>query len=315
MALARIITRSHQYAQQLALDLLARGYAVEVVSPEAIPANPADLELRVEAAGTEVQGHVTEIREQGKSKSIEYLQRLKPMVTDLLRRWPANEPKQPGPEKGDEFSFNAESQYSDDMELPSNHNQRQSEPAHMPSPKPEFAESARLVSPPSPQKPSSLATSIFSITGEPISWDEAEPEPRGSSEVWFWRAAVGFACMALLILVLGMALRKTPSMPAHAAAPAESQTVAATPRLPATPKPSPSSMTSSPAKAVVVPTAAAATIAKIKPSPAVRRTRPRQDDEGVSGDTTVTYFNNKAAEPTKPSANQESGIKHYSDMD
>ena len=48
MALARIITRSHTCSRELALDLLARGYAVEIVSPDEIPENLADLELRVE---------------------------------------------------------------------------------------------------------------------------------------------------------------------------------------------------------------------------------------------------------------------------
>ena len=316
MALARIITRSHQYAQQLALDLLARGYAVEIVSPEAIPANPADLELRVEAAGTELQGQVTDIREQGKSRSIEYLQRLKPMMADLLRKWPANEAKQVGSEKSAEFNLNAESQYSDDVELPLNQNQRQSEPAQMPSPKPEFAESARHISPPSSQKPSSVANSIFSITGEPISWDESEPERSGSSEVWFWRAAVGFACMALLILVLGMALRKNPSAPAQAAAPVATQTMAATTQMQAAPKPSAASVEPLPVKAAVLPTVAPISMdAKAKPPAALRRAKVGRNDDQVKGDTTVTYFNSKAAEPPKATTNQASGIKHYSDMD
>jgi hypothetical protein len=48
MALARIITRSHSCSRELALDLIARGYAVEIVSPDSIPDNLADLELRVE---------------------------------------------------------------------------------------------------------------------------------------------------------------------------------------------------------------------------------------------------------------------------
>ncbi len=318
MALARIITRSHQYAQQLALDLLARGYTVEVVSPEAVPSNPADLELRVEGGGTEVQGQVTEIREQGQSKSIEYLQRLKPMMADLLRKWPANEPKQAGSEESDEFNFNAESQYSEETELPLNENQRQSEPAHIPSVKPEFADSARLLSPPTPQKPSSSANSIFSITGEPISWDESEPERKGNSEVWFWRAAVGFACMALLILVLGMALRKNPSTPVQAAAPAGAQTMAATTQQtpgPSAPKPS-AAVAPARAKAAVVPTVVPIpAVAKAKPSAIVHRTRARQTNGEVNGDTTVTYFNTKAADPPKAATNQTSGIKHYSDLD
>lgn len=330
MALARIITRSHQYAQKLALDLLARGYAVEVVSPDAIPTGPADLELRVEAYGTEGQGQVTEVREQGKpAKSLEYLQRLKPMIADLLRRWPANIDSKPGFKDKPDFNFNAEGQQTDDLELPSTAQRRESEsaelrsPAHTSSKEPDFAERARLISPISPAsqpKPSAPPSSIFSITGEPISWDDSQPERSGSSEVWFWRAAIGFACMALVILLLGMALRKSPAAPARAAAPAGTQTVVATTQpLPAAPttKPSAASVAPLPTKAAVVPAAVPATVvASAKPAAAVRRTRVRQNNGVVNGDTTVTYFNTKAAEPTKPAAaNQSSGIKHYSDLD
>ena len=301
------------------MDLLARGYAVEIVSPEAIPANPADLELRVEAAATEAQGQVTNIREQGKSKSIEYLQRLKPMMADLLRKWPANEAKQVGSDKNAEFNFNAEAECSEDLELPSNDDRRHSEPAQTSSLEPQLAESARLVSPVSranKQKPATADSSIFSITGEPISWDESEPERSGSSEVWFWRAAVGFACVALVILVLGMALRKSPSIPAQAAAPAATQTVAATQPTSAPPKPSPASVSQLPSTAAVVPTASPLVVnAKVKPSPTVRRTKVGQNGGVVSGDTTVTYFNTKASEPSKAGPNQPAGIKHYSDMD
>jgi hypothetical protein len=327
MALARIITRSHQYAQQLALDLLARGYQVEVVSPDAIPTVPADLELRVEAYGTEAHAQITEVREKGKpAKSIEYLQRLKPMMADLLRRWPANAAAKPGPENN--VVFNSEAESSDDVELPSNQHPQGPEsteltsPVHMTSEEAEFTESARLISPASTdgqQKRPAAAPSIFSITGEPISWADSEPKRTGRSEVWFWRAAVGFACMALLILGLGMALRKSPPAPTQAAVPAGTQTVAATTQpAPATPaaKLSAASPAPLPTKAVVVAAAVRVpAVAKAKPSAAVRRTRAGQNNEGMIGDTTVTYFNTKAAEQPKSAANQASGIKHYSDMD
>ncbi len=51
MALARIISQSFDGSRELALDLLARGYAVEVVSPDKVPDRVADLELRVEPGG------------------------------------------------------------------------------------------------------------------------------------------------------------------------------------------------------------------------------------------------------------------------
>lgn len=49
MTLARIITHSDVCARELAFHLLGRGYAVEIVSPDSIPDNFADLELRVDA--------------------------------------------------------------------------------------------------------------------------------------------------------------------------------------------------------------------------------------------------------------------------
>jgi hypothetical protein len=49
MTLARIITHSNLCARELAFHLLGRGYAVEIVSPDSIPDNFADLELRVDA--------------------------------------------------------------------------------------------------------------------------------------------------------------------------------------------------------------------------------------------------------------------------
>jgi len=176
MALARIITRSHQYAQQLALDLLARGYAVEVISPDAIPKGPADLELRVEPSGADLQGQVTEVREQGKAaKSIEYLQRLKPMMADLLRKGPADIAPKPSSERSAEFNFNGEAECSSDAELPSGEYRSESQarpmaPAQESSHDPDFAESVRRIEPTVSQKPSAAASSIFSITGEPISW-------------------------------------------------------------------------------------------------------------------------------------------------
>jgi len=48
MALARIITGSQAYSRELTPYLLARGYGVEVVSPDKIPDTVADLEIRVD---------------------------------------------------------------------------------------------------------------------------------------------------------------------------------------------------------------------------------------------------------------------------
>jgi len=88
MALARIITRSHPCSRELALDLLARGYTVEIVSPEKIPDNIADLELRVDTGPGDqliasVEAHTGE-----RSASLEFLHHLKAPMVDFIRRSP-----------------------------------------------------------------------------------------------------------------------------------------------------------------------------------------------------------------------------------
>ncbi len=87
MALARIITRSHACSRELALDLLARGYTVEIVSPDAIPDNLADLELRVDNAGDQLLANVT-AHDGSRSTSLEFLHHLKAPMGDFIRRVP-----------------------------------------------------------------------------------------------------------------------------------------------------------------------------------------------------------------------------------
>jgi hypothetical protein len=88
MALARIITRSHQCARELALDLLARGYAVEIVSPDKIPDNIADLELRVDAGPGDQLIASVEVHNGERSASLEFLHHLKSPMGDFVRRIP-----------------------------------------------------------------------------------------------------------------------------------------------------------------------------------------------------------------------------------
>jgi hypothetical protein len=88
MALARIITRSQECSRELALDLLARGYAVEIVSPDKIPDNIADLELRVDtAAGDQLIASV-EARDGERSASLDFVHHLKAPMVDFMRRSP-----------------------------------------------------------------------------------------------------------------------------------------------------------------------------------------------------------------------------------
>jgi hypothetical protein len=53
MPLARIITRIKEDADELANDLRSRGFEIEIVSPDDIPAHSVDLEVRLEECGTE----------------------------------------------------------------------------------------------------------------------------------------------------------------------------------------------------------------------------------------------------------------------
>ena len=100
MALARIITRSNPCSRELALDLLGRGYAVEIVSPDEIPDNLADLELRVEEdPGNQLVASV-EAHNGERTASLEFLHYLKAPMPDFIRRPPEPEeaihfPKQP----------------------------------------------------------------------------------------------------------------------------------------------------------------------------------------------------------------------------
>jgi hypothetical protein len=88
MALARIITRSHACSRELAIDLLSRGYAVEIVSPDAVPDNLADLELRVEEDPGNQLVATVETHNGERSASLEFLHYLKAPMPDFMRRPP-----------------------------------------------------------------------------------------------------------------------------------------------------------------------------------------------------------------------------------
>jgi hypothetical protein len=77
MALARIVTRSEACSRELAIDLLGRGYTVEIVSPDSVPPHRADLELRVEArSGEQLVANVV-VRDGERSASLEFVRDLK----------------------------------------------------------------------------------------------------------------------------------------------------------------------------------------------------------------------------------------------
>jgi len=115
MALARIITRSHPCSRQLALDLIARGYAVEIVSPDSIPDNLADLELRVEEEpGNQLVASV-EAHNGDRSASLEFVHFLKAPMPDFIRRPP--EPRETVHLLEPTLSINVE-QSAEEVKLP-----------------------------------------------------------------------------------------------------------------------------------------------------------------------------------------------------
>ncbi len=257
MALARIITRSHPCSRELALDLLARGYAVEIVSPDSIPDNIADLELRVDAGPGDQLIASVEAHDGERSASLEFLHHLKAPMADFMRRPP--EPSQLGqavhfPEPP--VSFNAKPNI-EELELPAKAPQRApkaiSPAAETPlhpelDPRFEIEEGARLISPseqlPSPpsEPPGHFeveASAIVPPLAQPplaqptlaqptmvrptMVRPTREPQPRDRSAGWRWRAALTFAAVVLLALVLGFGMRRTrkASAPSYGVAPAE----------------------------------------------------------------------------------------------
>src|SRR5260370_41905910 len=114
MALARIITRSQACSRELALDLLARGYAVEIVSPDKIPDNIADLELRVDAGPGDQLIASVEARDGEHSASLEFVHLLKSPMGDFIRRPP--EPRESVDFSEEPVRFNAD-QSVEEVEL------------------------------------------------------------------------------------------------------------------------------------------------------------------------------------------------------
>jgi hypothetical protein len=263
MALARIITHSQACSRELALDLLARGYAVEIISPDSIPNDIADLELRVDTIpGNQLIASV-EAHNGERTASLEFLHQLKAPMVDLIRRPP--EPRESAHSPEEPVSFHAGPNV-EAVELPAE--------APQPAPKavspaadvllaPELdrEEGARLILPTEPlpsvpvEPPSSLAaeaqaiarptldrptldgpTTVQTTSVEPTLVEPATAEPREKPQPpdgpagWFWRAALTFASVVLLALVLGFGLRRTDKASAQSsgAVPAEKVAAAST---------------------------------------------------------------------------------------
>jgi hypothetical protein len=88
MALARIISHSQLCSRELALDLLARGYVVQIVSPDAIPDDLADLELRVDSTPENVLTATVASHDGGRKASFDFVHHLKTPTVDFKRKPP-----------------------------------------------------------------------------------------------------------------------------------------------------------------------------------------------------------------------------------
>ncbi len=248
MALARIITRSHACSRELALDLLARGYAVEIVSPDKIPDNIADLELRVDAGPGDRLIASVETHDGERSASLDFVHHLKAPMGNFIRR-----PGEPGEAvlfPDEPVSFNAE-QSVEDMELPAEAPQLApkavSPAAGIPfesehDPGFDFEEGARLIVPPEPSPPPRVEPpGYFAVDDSAVARPAiaqptivqpaiARPRPSGRdrSAGWRWRATLTFASVILLAVLLGFGMRRTGKAATQSSAALPAEKLAAT---------------------------------------------------------------------------------------
>jgi len=265
MALARIITRSHTCSRQLAFDLIARGYAVEIVSPDSIPDNLADLELRVEEdPGNQLAASV-EAHNGEHTASLEFLHHLKAPMPDFIRR-PPPEPHEAVHFPEPPVSFNAE-QSAEQVEVPADAPQLAPTTVSQTAkilhdsklaPKPDPEEGARLILPPDllpslPADPrnhdavevSTMAKAMISkaiiakrtlvkamiskatLAKATIARIVRGWEWRDRLAGWSsWRIALTVIGVLLLVLVLGYGMRRTNKASALSPGPATTKKVA-----------------------------------------------------------------------------------------
>jgi hypothetical protein len=245
MALARIITRSQACSRELALDLLARGYAVEIVSPDAIPDNLADLELRVEEdPGNQLVANVATHNGE-RSASLDFVHYLKTPMPDFVRR--PLEPQDAAQVSEQPFSFNAE-RNAEAVEQPVEASQAPSQNVIAAAEPLLNFESAE----PSISLPAQTASSTVEIPGYfpveelmiasapvddlPVTHSTTAASASLLSRLsahgvrsagWRWRAALTFASVVSLALVLAFGLRRSGNDNAQSAAAVPDDRVAA----------------------------------------------------------------------------------------
>ena len=218
----------------------------EIVSPDKIPDNIADLELRVDAGpGDQLIARV-EAHDGERSASLEFVHHLKAPMVDFIRR-----PPEPGdavrfPEQP--VSFNAEPSI-EDVELPADVPQLAAKTVSQAAeilldPELDPEKGTRLIlpleqSPSLPVEPPGYYPGGASTIAQPIArptvlptmvQPSREPQRRDRPAGWFWRAALTFASVVLLALVLGFGMRRTGKSSAQSsgAVPAEKAAAAST---------------------------------------------------------------------------------------
>jgi hypothetical protein len=222
MALARIITRSQACSRELALDLLARGYAVEIVSPDNLPDNFADLELRVETSpGDRLIANV-EAHDGKRTTSLEFVHHLKAPMVPFKRRAP--EPAESVHASHEPVSFNA-APGIDDTEPRAEAPQLPPKAVsptpgillnHEHSPEIDREEGERpiapqILPPPPVEPPRQLA--VEDTTAPRPTFPTPTVQPGEHSAGWPWGAALTFAAVVLLAVILGFGMWR-PSKPA-----------------------------------------------------------------------------------------------------
>jgi len=244
MALARIITRSHSYSRELALDLIARGYAVEIVSPDSIPDNLADLELRVEEGHWNQLVASVQAHNGDRSASLEFVHHLKAPLVDFIRRPPERHEAVHSPEKP--VRFNAD-QNGEVLEPPADAPQRAPETV---SPAAEILHDAELVpdlnrddgacsvlpphqSPSPPVEPPGHVAGVVSTMARPMISKPtiAKSTIAPSVREWEWRdrpaawpsrsTALTVVSAVLLALVLSYGVRRANKASAQSSGPTE----------------------------------------------------------------------------------------------
>ena len=344
MALARIITRSHSCSRELALDLIARGYAVEIVSPDSILDNLADLELR----GEEDHGNqlVASVQAHNglRSASLEFVHHLRAPMVAFIRRPPEPHEALHSPEKP--VSFNAD-QNAEVVEPPVDAAQLAPETV---SPAADILHDAELApelnpddgacpvlppnqSPSPPVEPpghvavvvSTMARTMISkptIAKSTIARTVREWERRDRPAGWpSWGTALTAVSAVLLALVLSYGVRRTNKASAQSSGPAPTEKVSLSTGVSlssaANPKEDPGKVS---ALAVSPPAIKSeqnsafdepASRAETSQRSAGRHPSSRtQSVGGVIAANTVT-LNDKSA---PKGAKQESDIKNYSDL-